>query len=390
MAGLRVAVATIGRHHSFDLARELQDAGCLAAIYTGFPRWSVRDAGVAPARIRSFPWIQTPKVALQRWRMMPPALERAMAWHALEYLDRHIARSLVPCDVFTALSGTGLGAGAVAKAQGAAYVCDRGSAHIQWQDRTLREEFAMLDLPFAGVDPRMIDKETREYALADALTVPSSFARETFIELGVAADKIHRISYGVDLAKFHRRAPRDDGFRVLFVGVLSAAKGLQYLLQGFAGAALANAKLVLVGPAAAETGTLLARFPVNRVERTGVLSQDAVAEQMSRASVLVLPSLHEGLALVMAQALACGLPVIASRNTGAEDLFADGAEGFIVDVREPEAIAERLTRLAGDRALLDAMSEAAVRRVRGLGGWAAYGRESVALFRTLAGAIPPR
>ena len=384
MAGLSVAVATIGRHHSFDLARELQDAGCLAAIYTGFPRWAVRDAGVEPARIRSFPWIQTPKVALQRWRMMPPALECAMAWHALEFLDRHIARTLVPCDVFTALSGTGLSAGAVAKARGAAYICDRGSAHVRWQDRMLREEYAMLDLAFPGVDPRVIDKETREYALADAITVPSGFALASFVEMGVAADKLHRIPYGVDLSAFHAGAGRDREFRVLFVGMLSVRKGLHELLQGYQAAGLVNSRLVLVGPAAPETGALLARFPVAALERTGALPRAHVAAEMSRASVLVLPSVEEGLALVMAQALACGLPVIASRNTGAEDLFADGGEGFIVDVRDAQAIAERLTRLADDRALLDSMSEAAARRVEALGGWGAYGRDSPALVRKLA------
>ena len=383
---IRVALATIGRYHSFDLARELQNAGSLAAIYTGFPRWAVRDSGVEPARIRSFPWIQTPKAALQRWRMMPPALERAMAWHALEFLDRYVARTLVPCDVFTALSGTGLAAGRVAQRRGGAYVCDRGSTHIGFQDRILREEFDRLGLAFAGVDPRIRDKEVREYEQADAITVPSGFALESFVEMGVAADKLHRIPYGVDLSAFHAGAGRDREFRVLFVGMLCVRKGLHDLLQGFQAAGLANSRLVLVGPAAPETEALLARFPVTALERTGALPRAGVVAEMSRASVLVLPSVEEGLALVMAQALACGLPVIASRNTGAEDLFTDGGEGFIVDVRDAPAIAERLTRLADDRTLLDSMSEAAARRAGALTGWAAYGRASLALFRKLAGA----
>ena len=386
MAGLSVAVATIGRYHSFDLARELQNAGSLAAIYTGFPPWAVRDSGVEKARIRSFPWIQTPKAALQRWRMMPPAVERAMAWHALEFLDRYVARTLVPCDVFTALSGTGLAAGRMAQRRGGAYVCDRGSTHIGFQDRILREEFDRLGLAFAGVDPRIRDKEVREYEQADAITVPSGFALASFVEMGVAADKLHRIPYGVDLSAFHAGAGRDREFRVLFVGMLCVRKGLHDLLQGFQAAGLANSRLVLVGPAAPETEALLARFPVAALERTGALPRAGVVAEMSRASVLVLPSVEEGLALVMAQALACGLPVIASRNTGAEDLFTDGGEGFIVDVRDAPAIAERLTRLADDRTLLDSMSEAATRRAGALTGWAAYGRASLALFRKLAGA----
>jgi glycosyltransferase involved in cell wall biosynthesis len=212
----------------------------------------------------------------------------------------------------------------------------------------------------------------------------SDLALQSFTDMGVAADKLHRIPYGVDISAFRATTVRDDEFRVLFVGALGVRKGLHDLLQGFAQAELPNARLVLAGPAEPEADRLLARFPVAALERTGPLPRAAVAEQMSRASVLVLPSVEEGLALVMAQALACALPVIATRNTGAEDLFADGDEGFIIDIRDPEAIAERLTRLAGDRALLDAMSDAARRRLEALGGWAAYGDASLALFRRLA------
>ena len=67
---------------------------------------------------------------------------------------------------------------------------------------------------------------------------------------------------------------------------------------------------------------------------------------MSSSHVLVLPSVEEGLALVQAQAMACGCPLISSTNTGGEDLFSDGVEGFLVPIRSPEAIAERLQQLA--------------------------------------------
>jgi glycosyltransferase involved in cell wall biosynthesis len=105
---------------------------------------------------------------------------------------------------------------------------------------------------------------------------------------------------------------------------------------------------------------------------------------MSRAGVLVLPSIEEGLALVQAQAMACGCPVIATPHAGAVDLFADGREGFIVPVRDPEAIADRLARLHGDPELRAAMGEAALARVRTIGGWDDYGRAALALFLRLA------
>jgi alpha-maltose-1-phosphate synthase len=79
--------------------------------------------------------------------------------------------------------------------------------------------------------------------------------------------------------------------------------------------------------------------------------------------------------LVQGQALACGCPVICSTNTGGEDLFTDGVEGFIVPIRDVGALTERMQQLADDPALQSRMSEAALRRVQSLGGWSDYGNQ---------------
>ena len=291
---------------------------------------------------------------------------------------------MVPCHVLSAQSGTGSRAGAAAKARDTVYVCDRGSSQILYQDRILNEEYDLLGIPFPGIDRWMIDRHLEEYAEADAVTVPSAFVYRSFVECGVPEAKLHSIPYGVDLGTFRRSVPRDPDFRVLFVGALSVRKGLHYLLEGFAKAGLADARLVLVGSAQAETETILKRCSIGNVERTGPVRRSEVVNQMSRASVLVLPSVEEGLALVQAQAMACGCPLIVSQNTGGEDLLEDGIEGFIVPIRDADAIADRLTKLHGDRTLLAEMSETAVRRVHELGGWDFYGQASVQLFHNLA------
>lgn len=87
----------------------------------------------------------------------------------------------------------------------------------------------------------------------------------------------------------------------------------------------------------------------------------------------MLPSVEEGLALVQAQALACGCPVICTPNTGGEDIFRDGEAGFVVPVRNALAIVDRLERLAGDVRLAQEMRVNAVKTVAGMGGWTAYG-----------------
>jgi starch synthase len=110
-----------------------------------------------------------------------------------------------------------------------------------------------------------------------------------------------------------------------------------------------------------------------------------LATRMSQSHVLALPSVEEGLALVQAQAMACGCPVIGTTATGAEDLFTNGREGFIVPERDSLALASRLQQLADDPALRSSMSAAALQRVRALGGWDTYGEQWDALLHSLTG-----
>lgn len=381
---LRVTLTTMSRFHYFEAALQLERRRALAAIYTGFARPFVRRYGLPPQSIRTFPWFQTPLEALHRYGLMPPRWEERAGWHAKRALDRHVARTLPDGHVYCALSSVGLQAGLAAKARNMAYVCDRLSSHIVYQDRLLREAYEALDLPYPGIDQRIVDQECAEYDAADAVLVPSGFARHSFVEMGVAEEKIHCIPFGVNVDTYKRSAPRDDDFRILFVGWLSVRKGLHHLLQAVDRARLKKATLVLVGTKLPETEILLKRFPVANVEITGALSRTEVAAQMSRASVFVLPSIEEGFGMVMAEALACGCPVIASSHTGAADFFTDGEEGLIFPSGDTEALAQKLGELRDDPRRLADMSEKAAIRVRDLGGWDTYGDAAYRLFSDLA------
>jgi glycosyltransferase involved in cell wall biosynthesis len=104
---------------------------------------------------------------------------------------------------------------------------------------------------------------------------------------------------------------------------------------------------------------------------------------MSMSHVMVLPSVEEGLAYVQGQAMACGCPVVATEHTGARDLFTDGKEGFIVPIRNPNAIAKRLQSLADSPDTRMSMSEAALQRVQSMGGWEQYGERMYRIFSEL-------
>jgi glycosyltransferase involved in cell wall biosynthesis len=381
---LAVVQSVTGVFHHFDLARELDARGYLKAIYSTFPWRRLARERVPHNLVHTFPWIQTPQMLLGRWWRTPTPLDHAISRQVQRTFDAWVARHLPPCDIFVAISGAGLASGQHAQSMGAKYVCDRGSSHIRYQDAILAEEYSLWGFHQVIVDPRGIAREEAEYEQADAITVPSEFARRSFIEMGVPPEKLHKIPYGVRLDRFQRVAePAKDRFEVLFVGQVGLRKGVPYLLQAFAQLKHPHKRLRIVGGMLPELRRILPQLPQDNVEFIGHLPHDRLATIMSSSHVMVLPSVEEGLALVQAQAMACGCPLISSTNTGGEDLFTDGVEGFVVPIRSPEAIAARLQQLADDPALRQRMSEAALARVRQIGGWHQYGEAWAKLLREL-------
>lgn len=387
---MKVVVSVVGRFHSFDLARELHRRGSLGAIYTAYPWFKVARDGLPRPLVRTFPLLHAPYMALARQGWLGPRLRRGWENAVRVSLDARVAAEMPACDVFVGLSGSAVRSGRMARRLGARHVCDRGSSHIRAQEELLREEHERWGQRFDGIDPRVVEAEETEYAEADAITVPSSFVLRTFIERGVSPERLHRLPYGVDLERFQPVAePAAGGFDLLFVGGMSLRKGVPYLLQAYARLQHPRKTLTFAG---AVSPPLIAAMRRRRLwpEQARVLGhvpQGELKQLMSRSHALVLPSVEEGLALVMAQSLACGGVVVATRNTGAEDLFEDGVQGFVVPPRDADALAAALQRLADDPALHARMRAAAIERVRGLGGWHAYGERAAALYgRLLAGA----
>lgn len=383
---MKVALSTPGKFHTFDLARELLARQALAGVYTGYPHFKLRNEGLPQELIHTFPWFTTPYMAM-KWRHRLPRWVVA-DWEILiaATFDAWLSRVLPECDVFVGLSGTALNAGRRVKQRGVRYVCDRGSSHIRFQDQILRDEHDRWGMPFAGVDPRVIAREEAEYAAADCITVPSGFVEASFIRQGIPAERLRRLPYGVNLSRFQPTGEPDPSrFDVLFVGGMSLRKGVQYLVQAYARLDHPAKSLTFVGapsPMLIDNLTRRGLWPA-QARVLGHVPQPELKHLMSQSHVMVLPSLEEGLAMVMAQAMACGCPVIASEHTGANDLFTDGEEGFVVPVRDLDALTRRLQQLADDPGLRHRFSAGALARVKGMGGWSDYGDRALQTYRDL-------
>ncbi len=383
---MRVVQAVFGVFHHFELARELQRRGHLERIYSTWPWARLKREGLPTALVETFPWIHTPDYALTRAGLDLPWLSDHLGYANALAFDRWTERRIAACDAFIAISGAGLRTGKKVQERGGVFICDRGSTHQRYQEQIVSDEFRRWGVTRQVSDPRDTLREEQIYEQADAITVPSTAAARSFEAMGVPAAKLEVIPYGVRLDSFYPTGQPEAGrFDVLFAGSVGLRKGVPYLLQAFAKLNHPGKRLRFAGQVQPEMRDVLPSLPQEQVEFLGPVPAERLRDLMSSSAVLVLPSIEEGLALVQAQALACGCPVLCSTATGGEDLFTDGVEGFVVPMRDPDALAARLQQLADDPALRQTMSEAALRRVKSLGGWTEYGSRWESLLKRMAG-----
>jgi glycosyltransferase involved in cell wall biosynthesis len=258
-------------------------------------------------------------------------------------------------------------------------VCDRGSSHIRTQDELLREEVARSGVPAPPTDPRFIAKEEAEYEEADAIFVPSTFARQSFLDAGIAPHKVVAIPIGIRLEEFFPGPKRDDTFRVLCVAMISLRKGIGYLLEAMSRLGLPDSEVVLRGTVLPESRGILSRYE-GQFKLQPPLPRSGMRDLYSQASVLVLPSIEDGFGQVIVQAMACGVPVIATTNTGGPDVITDGKDGFIVPIRDAGAIAERLEYLYRNPDARAQMGQAALETVRAWNGWGRYTNQVLSTY----------
>jgi glycosyltransferase involved in cell wall biosynthesis len=380
---MNISLSCIGKYHLFDLGREQLRLGHQVRLFTGNPRSRV------DADLRSFARTHAALrilVAVQaRLKLFPQSkwLEDAF----MRDLGSWLARSVDPewTDVLHGLDGPGPEAGLRMKAHGKLWICDRGSAHILAQKEILNEEYTYWHAPLPVFTAGCLERCQAEYEQAHAIVVPSQFARRSFIERGFSSERVFLCPYGVDLAEFRPGVKADQTFRVIFVGAASIQKGIGHLLRAVEPLVKKRqCELWLVGSIEPAAQPVLERYR-HCFEYKGVCPRSELWRLYSQSSVLVLASVQEGLALVQAQAMACGIPVIATTNTGAEDLFTDGVEGFIVPIRSPEAIREKLEWMIANPALRAQMGRAALERAKTMGGWSRYGEKVISMYREVAG-----
>lgn len=291
--------------------------------------------------------------------------------------DSWVAAQLPRGDIFHGWNALALHSLRAGKRRGFVTVIERASAHPATHVELLREEYARWGVLFRFPMwnyRRMLD----EFDECDYITVPSSFAHESMLAHGIPERKLIEIPFGVDLSRFSPNLTSHP-FRVIFVGRISIAKGVQYLLDAWEQLRWSDAELWLVGNITPDFAPLRDRWAtlpgVNFIDHTG-----SVAGLYRQCDLFVFPSIQEGSALVTYEAMACRLPVITTPNAGS--VVRDGQEGFIVPIRDVDALCKQMQRLRDDAALRKEMGRAALERVEQF-SWDAYSARLLAAYEQI-------
>jgi alpha-maltose-1-phosphate synthase len=260
-----------------------------------------------------------------------------------------------------------------AKRIGAVAVLDQVIGHVDAGNKILSMEKELhpeAGSAFRPTPARMVRRCIREVREADFILASSDYVRDSILPFGVSPDRIIPMPFGVDLSLF---APAADTpvppFKILFAGHIGLRKGVWYLLEAVRQADIPDLQVVLLGNIEGD-GQWLRKYEDLYVHIRHTPRQEIPAI-FADAHIYVFPSLHEGSTVSIYEAMASGLPVVTTPNAGS--VVRDGKDGFIVPVRDIDAIRDRIERLYRDPGLRAGMGRNGVARAAEY-SWDAYSR----------------
>ena len=361
------ALPLAGRVYAGTFARRrLEDPALLTLTHEGGVVADMASAAVGRA---SF----LPDDTRHRWT-------NRLRMHVREAVARDGRRFAAAAQCVVAYEGFALPAFEAARASGHRQLLlnypvahHRARRRIRDEENRREPEFAPTWPGFDDWGPDHEARLDREIELADVVLLGSQFAADSFVQAGVPRHKLAVVPYGVDLGVFNPAPPTatplpERPFKVVYAGQLTQRKGIAYLLRAYAAFRKPDTALTLVGDVVGSREPL--KPFADQFTHVPHQTRPALAQRYREAHVFVLPTLVEGMPLVVLEAMACGLPVVVTPN-GPAGIVRDGVDGFIVPERDPAAIAQCLQQLYDDPDLRARMGRNAAARALEF-SWEAY------------------
>ena len=360
MKKIKYVLSNIAKYHHFEVAKALFKKDQLTKIVCGYPWFKLKKEKIPKKYVDCFGLYNIINYFLRDSKYESIAyLEDRLQYINANAISKRSSKYIEEADVLLAMSGTGLFSGRKTIDKNKIYVCDRGAVHLLYQKEIFIEEYKSLNLNAElltilkrGFNNWKVERETKEYELANYILVPSQFAKKSFEKYGITKTVV--AEYGIDLSNFHpikdiKKDPKY--FDIIFIGQVSTQKGLHYLIEAFNKFKNPNKRLHIFGQHTLDKEFFINKLNNDKIYYHGKVDHRQLKYFINKSDVFVLASLQEGYATVVSQAMACGCPVIVSENTGLAEYVRKYQCGFVVPIRDSNAILEKLELLSDDNNL---------------------------------------
>jgi hypothetical protein len=383
---MKVTVAQLGARMHYAVPRILAMNGCLERLYTDFfvseshgpgrylPSWlpsqlvrragTRRDPGIPSNRVTTYPALGIEQAIRLRFSRSHESTMKTFVDIAVRFGNRVAATGLKGADAVYCFNGAGLEILQAARRLGRRSFLEQTIAPREVERQLIageREKFPGWEnavSPIGRYDEDFVAREREEHALADLIICGSQFVVNCLPEH--LRSKSIVVPYGVD-SRFQWSSRKRSGgpLRVLTVGAVGLRKGAPYTV---AAAITLKGQAVFRMIGKVHLSEPMARDVASHVELLGEVPRSDICAHYQWADVLLLPSICEGSATVVYEALATGLPVICTPNVGS--IVRDGMDGFVIETGSSEAIVEALLRIRNEGMVIDqdAASRASLQR----------------------------
>lgn len=203
--------------------------------------------------------------------------------------------------------------------------------------------------------------------------VASDFVKDSIVDLGIKEDHILKIPYGANVESniLRKNTNQRNPIKFLFAGQVIYRKGITYVLEAAKRLDGAKATLDVVGPYNPASWFVKEYSQVDNIKFHGAVTHDTMKSIYEKSDVFVLPSFAEGMALVGIEAMACGLPIICTYNSGLSDLVDDGVNGYIIPAGDVGLLENRMRWFIDNPGSVVEMGEKAKERAKSY-SWNVY------------------